>query len=924
MTLDLEKTIPALETINLTVSKIMNPNSTKPSDPVRVRIYKDKTLATITNEDAKNIRIITSIPYTIKRKEASLALSKEGAGLPTNVTLSMRLEHSIQQGGGILIRYPAEVSADQTKGKGITVTVDVKAYGYAQALGTPQIDYSAREILFVKDDAKKTNFQGFASKIVVDPASGSQKMKITITGLKSPYNNQKSASFEIVTFNQESNVLYFIDQVKDGLSIGSRCSFPCKDCSSAGPTKCTSCFKNSTMPYLQDETCLSECSEGRYYDTQRQRCLPCDPKCLTCKYKSTHCTSCGLKDYTMLRINECVRVCGRGWIDHPSNNTCLRCKQGCTSCSKHTTNCTSCLKGSSTPAYFDYDCHGRCPAKISIDRGNDKCVACAAKCKTCSGEPGKCTSCPKYMRFDPLNKDCLAACKPKEQIYNNKTGECDTCQKNCRHCVNNITHCTACKPGFTLNLDSTCQAKCHWADGNKPQTPVKQICRVCKEPCHTCKGAADHCTTCTGKLLLYKKTCVDHCPHKYEANNATINQCILVGLICPAGYYVNAAGEGCVPNEFDCKPGYVINKAKTACIPGPKAPVPFPFFFAAICCVLTAAGSHMKNKESTKVYTILIFLIGSMEILQYALIAVYSAMLEKYFAAVLAAAGLAMLITTNIAFAIFYKRNTCLDKAYADWIRLHPKTELFIPLLCLVFNFKFARYVFSGFYAMDSTLAPFTSPRQAMHKQLKLMTYFSYVFVYIPIFLADLIIIFRVGWGHQVLVLAVETFFLQLLIVYLTYKEFQDPDRLYAQGKSLFSKLKPRKQGQVAVMGMFEDQEIDNQKLIRKDKGIRDYQVELRKRALTAILKQVGSNFLKSKDRGVDIGGEITKVYTKFDKKEIQLRRAFSCVELKTAAAKNVSRGGTAGTKVDEYYDDETGDESSSFMDSTDSKYEVL
>jgi hypothetical protein len=53
-------------------------------------------------------------------------------------------------------------------------------------------------------------------------------------------------------------------------------------------------------------------------------------------------------------------------------------------------------------------------------------------------------------------------------------------------------------------------------------------------------------------LLLYDNTCIDNCPDKFEPNNATNNQCILVGLICPDGFHVNAAGTGCIPNTFEC------------------------------------------------------------------------------------------------------------------------------------------------------------------------------------------------------------------------------------------------------------------------------------------------------------------------------------------------------------------------------------
>lgn len=173
----------------------------------------------------------------------------------------------------------------------------------------------------------------------------------------------------------------------------------------------------------------------------------------------------------------------------------------------------------------------------------------------------------------------------------------------------------------------------------------------------------------------------------------------------------------------------------------------------------------------------------------------YSAQLGKAFASLLAFVGLACLVTTNIAFYIFFKRNTMKDKAFAEWIRVHTKTDIFVPLLCLLVNFKFIRFTFSGFFAMENCMASFTQPQRAMHRQLKMMTYFSYIFAYIPIFMADILIIVQVGWGHQVLVLAIETFILQLFIIYLTYQEFKDPEKLYSIADTRMNSLRPKKMG---------------------------------------------------------------------------------------------------------------------------------
>ena len=94
------------------------------------------------------------------------------------------------------------------------------------------------------------------------------------------------------------------------------------------------------------------------------------------------------------------------------------------------------------------------------------------------------------------------------------------------------------------------------------------------------------------------------------------------------------------------------------------------------------------------------------------------------------------------------------------WICLFPKTKFLMPLITVVLNFKCVRFIFSGFYGMDNCLANFDEPMSSVHQHLKMLTYFNFVFVYAPIYLADLLIFSKVDWGHQVLVLAWETFIL--------------------------------------------------------------------------------------------------------------------------------------------------------------------
>ena len=104
--ISLSKDIPALETFKFAINNIMNPNSTKPSDKIKVQIFETDQLLSVTNEDAGSLIVITSVPCTVRKDQASIQPSVRGAGLASVYTLKMSLEHSLAKGGGLLIRYP--------------------------------------------------------------------------------------------------------------------------------------------------------------------------------------------------------------------------------------------------------------------------------------------------------------------------------------------------------------------------------------------------------------------------------------------------------------------------------------------------------------------------------------------------------------------------------------------------------------------------------------------------------------------------------------------------------------------------------------------------------------------------------------------------------------------------------------------------
>jgi len=179
----------------------------------------------------------------------------------------------------------------------------------------------------------------------------------------------------------------------------------------------------------------------------------------------------------------------------------------------------------------------------------------------------------------------------------------------------------------------------------------------CEDPCLTCDGAVDRCVTCLQEPIKYllhlKRTCVQYCPAKYEPNEEE-TECVYVGLFCPEGFQVDRSGDGCVPILFECADGYELNEDNSACVPEPGSPIPFPFLIASIFVSFLVLGSYLKEKFFTKVYTCLIAIIGSFEILMYGMMVVYAVIEQEWAICAFAGAGFIFLVLANVAFTIYY------------------------------------------------------------------------------------------------------------------------------------------------------------------------------------------------------------------------------------------------------------------------------
>ena len=226
------------------------------------------------------------------------------------------------------------------------------------------------------------------------------KISVKLIGLRTPYQSDETKSFVMTTFNFIEGKYYFIDTVTSGMTINSKCNFPCKDCPANDPGKCLSCYSLEDLededgeldinadlrPFLQESTCVETCAADRYYDKTTDRCEKCDPTCLKCTERADKCTKCGIDDFLFLHKNQCLTSCPDQFIEDPSANKCKSCQGNCLTCEGLPTSCTSCDTKSDYKFFFHESCIESCIPDISVQVG-DKCVECDATCKTCSGTP---------------------------------------------------------------------------------------------------------------------------------------------------------------------------------------------------------------------------------------------------------------------------------------------------------------------------------------------------------------------------------------------------------------------------------------------------------------------------------------------------------------------------------------------------------
>jgi hypothetical protein len=255
--------------------------------------------------------------------------------------------------------------------------------------------------------------------------------------------------------------------------------------------------------------------------------------------------------------------------------------------------------------------------------------------------------------------------------------------------------------------------------------------------------------------LLFKNTkCLQYCPTKYSPSKEQrklpkykgVTACKFEGLVCPKNFEINKTQDGCVPIRFDCPPGYEINANSTACVPSPGSVVPFPFILSAIFMSFIVLGSWLKDKFFTKVITNLIALIGSFEVIMYLLMVIFSGTISEWKIFIPSIIGLAAMITANVIFFLYYRRDIAAkDEKFGAWIKYFPRMQRFMPIMCLLLNFKCFKMFYGGFFGLETFQATFKpgNGQNNVYKLMRMVQFFSYIFSYGFIYIADIIIYIR-------------------------------------------------------------------------------------------------------------------------------------------------------------------------------------
>ena len=188
-----------------------------------------------------------------------------------------------------------------------------------------------------------------------------------------------------------------------------KCDSNCKKCL-GNSANCTLCYPSSTLPYLYQNTCLSECPAGFFINGTF--CDSCVSPCINCKAKNT-CLKCDSNLGYILYNDKCVTSCPSSYSN--IGGVCVLCDQGCLTCSGNSETCTQCI-----PSKYLYNaqCVETCPLGSYLSEST--CKICPSGCQQCKIEGATLTCIACLNGFFLYGNTCTTTCPIGFQISSNK------------------------------------------------------------------------------------------------------------------------------------------------------------------------------------------------------------------------------------------------------------------------------------------------------------------------------------------------------------------------------------------------------------------------------------------------------------------------------------------------------------------------
>ena len=299
----------------------------------------------------------------------------------------------------------------------------------------------------------------------------------------------------------------------------------------------------------------------------------------------------------------------------------LACDYPCATCAQNDrTNCSSCwahdlgILPNYLMSYPDVS-KGRCMdacdfGYTSNGTANLRCTQCDVSCDGCedTGSPGdtkQCLTCSTAAPFRLENtKFCLPNCQEGVFLIQNEN-TCGVCNDPCQTCSGSRDYCTSCDPESSLsNLhQNTCIETC--PDGT---ISIGGICEPCTSPCATCFGSQNLCTSCDrteNRDVLFSSSCFDVCPRGYITDKVS-RECIgcLPGCdLCKLSNtsHCEQCGDNLVAYQGTCIgscPGG-LKPYQGACVPPGSFDLIlmyFPFLIASALVIFIVLAGKLKKK----------------------------------------------------------------------------------------------------------------------------------------------------------------------------------------------------------------------------------------------------------------------------------------------------------------------------------------